>query len=390
MDLEEIIHRAYARLRQAREGTGADVSRRTGAIRGPTGPNKLRSRSKPGTRSSTNICGRWKFSRRRPPQLMSLRQTAHECRREALAATYLAAQHRQRGHHGHGDACSHSNCGGTNRERPRPVGEWLDESGHRGGASSRKTRTQQLAQVEEIIGRMQALERGMGLALSLRRRAPDFCHRISGGRTAARHLVLRSARERSAADESAGDRAGRGADGALVGAWAPVWLGLWAACRSSRGAARCSNTSCRCCSRARHENSLLDRACHDAVHCQIAYGEKLGVPWGISESAFSALDRNHVYQYRAFGVPALALKRGQERDLVVAPYASALALGVEPVAAARNLRRLGLAGGAAMLGDYGYYESIDFSRRSEPGGATGIVGALLHGPSPGHVAPRFR
>ena len=71
-------------------------------------------------------------------------------------------------------------------------------------------------------------------------------------------------------------------------------------------------------------------ACHDAVHCQIAYAEKRKVPWGISESAFSAVDRNNVYQYRAFGVPALALKRGQERDLVIAPYASALALGVEP------------------------------------------------------------
>src|SRR4030095_10758714 len=90
-----------------------------------------------------------------------------------------------------------------------------------------------------------------------------------------------------------------------------------------------------------HEDSLLDRACHDAVYCQIAYGENLGVPWGISESAFSAVDRNHVYQYRAFGVPALALRRGQDRDLVIAPYASALALGVEPVAAVAHLRRLG-------------------------------------------------
>ena len=55
-----------------------------------------------------------------------------------------------------------------------------------------------------------------------------------------------------------------------------------------------------------HENSLLDRACHDAVHCQIAYARQSSVPWGISESAFSALDRHNVYQYRAFGVPALS------------------------------------------------------------------------------------
>src|SRR5207244_575820 len=122
-----------------------------------------------------------------------------------------------------------------------------------------------------------------------------------------------------------------------------------------------------------HENSLLDRACHDAVRCQIAYVKQSRVPWGISESAFSALDRHNVYQYRAFGVPALALKRGQEDDLVVAPYAAALALGVEPAAAMRNLRRLATLGESALLDDYGYYESIDYSRRTEPGGAAGIV-----------------
>src|SRR5204862_282689 len=74
-----------------------------------------------------------------------------------------------------------------------------------------------------------------------------------------------------------------------------------------------------------HENSLLDRACYDAVRCQIGYARQNRVPWGISESAFSALDRHNVYQYRAFGVPALALKRGQDEDLVVAPYAAAAA-----------------------------------------------------------------
>src|SRR5205814_4105342 len=122
-----------------------------------------------------------------------------------------------------------------------------------------------------------------------------------------------------------------------------------------------------------HENSLLDRACHDAVRCQIAFATQSGVPWGISESAFSALDRHNVYQYRAFGVPALALKRGQEDDLVVAPYAAALALGVEPAAAIKNLRRLATLGNSALLGDYGYYEAIDYSRRTEPGGAAGII-----------------
>ena len=122
-----------------------------------------------------------------------------------------------------------------------------------------------------------------------------------------------------------------------------------------------------------HENSLLDRACYDAVRCQIAYAQQNSVPWGISESAFSALDRHNVYQYRAFGVPALALRRGQEEDLVVAPYAAALALGVEPAAAIKNLRRLATLGNSTLLGDYGYYEAIDYSRRTEPGGAAGII-----------------
>src|SRR5205823_1124464 len=122
-----------------------------------------------------------------------------------------------------------------------------------------------------------------------------------------------------------------------------------------------------------HENSLLDRACHDAVRCQIAYAQQSSVPWGISESAFSALDRHNVYQYRAFGVPALALKRGQEDDLVVAPYAAALALGVEPAAAAKNLRKLATLGGSALLSDYGYYEAIDYSRQTQPGGGAGII-----------------
>ncbi len=73
---------------------------------------------------------------------------------------------------------------------------------------------------------------------------------------------------------------------------------------------------------------------------QIEYGREKNVPWGISESAYSALDANQIYQYRAFGVPALALKPGLEDDLVVAPYATMLALMVDPRDALDNLRRL--------------------------------------------------
>ena len=83
-----------------------------------------------------------------------------------------------------------------------------------------------------------------------------------------------------------------------------------------------------------------------------------GKPWGISESAYYALDAALSYRYKAHGCPALALKRGQEEDLVIAPYASFLALSVEPAAAVRNLRRLRELG---AVGRWGYIEALDFT-----------------------------
>ncbi|MDF2440412.1 MAG: cyclic beta,2-glucan synthetase, partial [Abditibacteriota bacterium] len=108
------------------------------------------------------------------------------------------------------------------------------------------------------------------------------------------------------------------------------------------------------------ENSLLAQSCRAAVLCQIDYGRERGVPWGISEAAFAALDAQRIYQYKAFGVPSLGLKRGLEDDLVVAPYATMMAFAVEPKAAMQNLHRLLSIG---MRGDYGLYESIDYSRQ---------------------------
>ena len=57
------------------------------------------------------------------------------------------------------------------------------------------------------------------------------------------------------------------------------------------------------------------------------YADQKGIPWGISEAAYSALDAEKTYQYRAFGVPALGLKEGLENDLVVSPYSTFLAAG---------------------------------------------------------------
>jgi cyclic beta-1,2-glucan synthetase len=105
--------------------------------------------------------------------------------------------------------------------------------------------------------------------------------------------------------------------------------------------------------------SLLDQTHQAAVRRQIAYGRARGVPWGISESAYNARDRHDTYQYRAFGVPDLALKRGLGSDLVVAPYASALALAVSPHEALRNLAALERSG---AYGLYGFFDALDYSR----------------------------
>jgi cellobiose phosphorylase len=116
-----------------------------------------------------------------------------------------------------------------------------------------------------------------------------------------------------------------------------------------------------------YENTLLEQTCQSAVERQIEYGKQRGVAWGISESGYSAIDVSLNYQYRAFGVPGLGFKRGLAEDLVIAPYASALALMVEPEQACQNLQRLEAEG---VMGKYGLYESVDHTpsrqRRGRP------------------------
>ena len=86
-------------------------------------------------------------------------------------------------------------------------------------------------------------------------------------------------------------------------------------------------------------NTLLDQTAHAAVKRQIQYGNQRGVPWGISECGYNTVDAALNYQYRAFGVPGLGLQRGLAEDLVIAPYASALALMIKPREACSNLQR---------------------------------------------------
>ena len=115
--------------------------------------------------------------------------------------------------------------------------------------------------------------------------------------------------------------------------------------------------------------TLLDQTYRSAVRRQVAHGADHGVPWGTSESAYNLRDRHLTYQYRAFGVPELALERRIGQDLVVAPYASALALVVDPERALANLATLEAKG---ALSDYGFYDALDYTR-PDPGKRFAIV-----------------
>ena len=107
-----------------------------------------------------------------------------------------------------------------------------------------------------------------------------------------------------------------------------------------------------------YEGTMLADSTRGAVHHQIAYARSKGVPWGISESGFYRFDSSQNYQYHAFGAPGLGFKRGLADDLVIAPYASLMALDVAPVAVVNNLSVLLK---YDMLGLYGFYEAIDFT-----------------------------
>jgi cyclic beta-1,2-glucan synthetase len=113
------------------------------------------------------------------------------------------------------------------------------------------------------------------------------------------------------------------------------------------------------------EGSLLGDTSRLVVRRQIEYGNERNLPWGISESAFNARDREFTYQYSSFGVPGLGLKRGLGDEAVVAPYATGLAMMIDPKAAMRNFDRLQKLGGR---GPYGWYEALDFSPARLPEG----------------------
>ncbi len=121
--------------------------------------------------------------------------------------------------------------------------------------------------------------------------------------------------------------------------------------------------------------SLLEQTCRLIVRRQITYGAERGVPWGVSESGYNARDLEMTYQYSNFGVPGLGLRRGLSEDVVIAPYATALAAMIDPAAAVRNFRRLTAAGAS---GGYGFYEALDYTGpRLAEGARVAVVRAYM-------------
>ncbi len=119
-----------------------------------------------------------------------------------------------------------------------------------------------------------------------------------------------------------------------------------------------------------YENTLLDETAKAIVHKQVEYGRKRGVPWGISESGYNLVDANLNYQYRAFGVPGTGFKRGLGEDLVIAPYASVMALMVDAEKATRNMKQMHEDG---FQGRYGFYEAIDYTPSRLPRRQTNAI-----------------
>ena len=112
-----------------------------------------------------------------------------------------------------------------------------------------------------------------------------------------------------------------------------------------------------------YAGTFLSDSCQTALDAHMSYGQEKQVPWGISESGYLAFDVNLNYQYRAFGVPDLGYQRDLPDDLVIAPYASLLGLSLRPQAVLKNMAHLEQLN---MLGRYGFYEAIDYTKTHLP------------------------
>lgn len=113
----------------------------------------------------------------------------------------------------------------------------------------------------------------------------------------------------------------------------------------------------------RYEETLLDQTYESVVLRQIEYAKQRQIPWGISEAGYNARDLNFNYQYGPFGIPGLGLKRGLRDELVISPYSTMLAAMVAP---RKSLENLELLERMETLGNYGFYESIDYTPQRKP------------------------
>ena len=117
--------------------------------------------------------------------------------------------------------------------------------------------------------------------------------------------------------------------------------------------------------------SLISESSEFAIMSGREYAKRLNIPWGISEAAFNLRDLNNNYQYKAFGVPWLGLKRGLADEMVVSSYGTILALCDHPIATIDNLKTLEKEG---MFDQYGFYESIDYTlNRLKSGEKSAVV-----------------
>jgi hypothetical protein len=107
-----------------------------------------------------------------------------------------------------------------------------------------------------------------------------------------------------------------------------------------------------------YPGTLLDGSQHGAIITQQEFTASKRIPWGISESSFATRDAAGNYGYHAFGIPQLAIFHSEVNALVISPYSTFLALNTSPKAALDNLRRMSHDG---WFGDYGFYESVDYS-----------------------------
>ena len=120
----------------------------------------------------------------------------------------------------------------------------------------------------------------------------------------------------------------------------------------------------------KYPGSLISESSLFAIMSQQEYAKKLNIPWGISEAAFNLRDLNNNYQYKAFGIPWLGLKRGLADEMVVSSYGTILAINDCPKETIQNLKELEK---HRMYNRYGFYESIDYTLSRLKKGETSAV-----------------